>query len=67
MSYLETRITRTEFIKTRGSLKIQESAKTSLNLFDYYCQSVHQKDGDSVILDIQYAINQDKNYDRLFR
>lgn len=67
MSYLETRITRTEFIKTRGAYNTQESAKGSLRLLDYFCKSVHQKDSDEVILEIQNAINQDKNYDRLYR
>lgn len=67
MEYLNNRITRTEFIKTRGSLRTQQNAKTCLNLFDFFCQGVHQKNGDNVILDMENAIKQDTNYDRLFR
>ena len=38
MSYLENRITRDEFIMTRGAERSQALAKISLNLFDYFCK-----------------------------
>jgi len=67
MDYLENRISRTEFIKTRGSQRTQQTTQTSLNLFDFFCKGLHHKDGNEVILDIENAIKQDKNHDRLFR
>jgi lysyl-tRNA synthetase class I len=67
MSYLETRISRNEFIKTRGSKNSQKSAKIALNLFDYFCKDQFKKDGDEIILDIQQAVRKDQNFDRLFR
>jgi len=67
MSYLDTRITREEFISTRGAKQTQDSAINGLNLFDYFCKHAHNKDGDEVILEIQKAIKQDNNSDRLFR
>ena len=67
MEYLNNRITRTEFIKTRGSLRTQQNANTCLNLFDFFCKGTYQKNGDYVILDMENAIKQDTNYDRLFR
>jgi integrase len=67
MSYLDTRITRTEFLKTRGALRTQEIAESFLKLFDYFCKETYKKNGDEVILDIQGAIKVDQNYDRLFR
>jgi len=67
MEYLNNRITRIEFIKTRGSLRTQQNAKTGLNLFDFFCKATCQKNGDDVILDMENAIKQDTNYDRLFR
>ena len=56
MSYLDTRINRDEFIKTRGVPSTQANARTSLNLFDYFCNESFQKNGDSVVLDIENAI-----------
>ncbi len=67
MEYLNNRITRIEFIKTRGSLRTQQNANTCLNLFDFFCKGMYQKNGDYVILDMENAIKQDTNYDRLFR
>jgi len=67
MSYLDTRITRDEFIKTRGAKSTQANATTALNLFDHFCNGMYQKHGDPVILDIEQAINEDGNYDRLYR
>ena len=67
MSYLDNRITREEFIKTRGALRTQQNTTTSLNLFDHFCKGTYQKDGDLVILDITNAVKQDQNHDRLFR
>lgn len=67
MEYLNNRITRTEFVKTRGSLRTQQNANTCLNLFDFFCKGMYQKNGDNVILDMENAIKQDTNYDRLFR
>ena len=66
MEYLNNRITRTEFIKTRGSLRTQQNAKTYLNLFDFFCKGTYQKNGDIVISDMENVIKQDANYDRLF-
>ncbi len=66
MEYLNNRITRTEFVKTRGSLRTQQNANTCLNLFDFFCKGTYQKNGDYVILDMENAIKQDANYDRLF-
>jgi len=56
MSYLDTKITRDEFIKTRGVTSTQANARTSLNLFDHFCNESFQKNGDSVVLDIENAI-----------
>ncbi|HUT07079.1 MAG TPA: site-specific integrase [Nitrosopumilaceae archaeon] len=67
MSYLETRISREEFIKTRGAKNSQNSAKLALNLFDYFCQDQFKKTGDGIILEIQKAVKIDQNFDRLFR
>ena len=67
MSYLDTRITREEFILTRGVENTQQSAKSHLNVFDYFCKNIFCKEGDEVIIDIQNAIKEDQNYDRLFR
>ena len=61
MSYLETRITRKEFIQTRGSTRTQESANMSLRLFDYFCKGVYRKGGDEIIIEIQTAVKQDGN------
>ena len=67
MSYLETRISREEFIKTRGVKNSQNSAKLALNLFDYFCKDQFGKNGDGIILEIQQAVKKDQNFDRLFR
>ncbi len=67
MSYLETRITREEFIKTREVKRTQDQGKISLNLLDCFCKDQFQKDGDTVVLDISNAVNQDQNHDRMFR
>jgi len=67
MDYLNNRITRKEFISTRGAVKTQLGATTSLNLFDYFCKQMYQKEGDQVTLDIENAIKLDGEYDRLFR
>ena len=67
MSYLDTRITRDEFIKTRGVTSTQANARTSLNLFDHFCSELYQKNGESIVLDIEKAISDDGNYDRLIR
>ena len=67
MSYLDTRITRKEFIQTRGAKSTQGSCITALNLFDYFCKGMYQKTGEEVVLDLEEMINQDGNYDRLYR
>lgn len=67
MEYLNNRITRKEFIKTRGAEKTQMGAVTSLNLFDHFCNETYQKHGDGVVLDMENVIKQDNGYDRLFR
>lgn len=66
MEYLNNRITRTEFVKTRGSLRTQQNANTCLNLFDFFCTGMYQKNGDNVILDMENVIKQDANYDDYF-
>ena len=67
MSYLETRISRKEFIETRGAKNTQANANNSLRLFDYFCTHQFQKDGDEIILEIQQAIEKDNNFERMFR
>ena len=67
MSYLDSRITREEFIKTRDAISTQVNATTALNLFDHFCNEAYQKSGEQVVLDIENIINQDGNYDRLCR
>jgi len=67
MSYLDSRITREEFIKTRGAISTQANATTALNLFDHFCNEAYQKSGEQVVLDMEKIINQDGNYDRLYR
>ncbi len=67
MSYLDTRMTRDEFIKTRGATSTQANATTALHLFDYFCDKSYQKSGDQVVLDLEEMINHDGNYDRLYR
>lgn len=67
MDYLNNRINRDEFIKTRGAEKTQMGAKTSLNLFDYFCKDLYQKGGDTVVLDIENAVKHDGEFDRIFR
>ncbi len=37
MSYLGSRITREEFIKTRGAETTQSNARVALNMFDHFC------------------------------
>ncbi len=66
MSYLDTRITRDQFIKTRGAEKTQLGTRSSLNLFDRFCESSYKEDGDTVVRNLESAIKNDKNYDRLF-
>ncbi len=51
MSYLDTEITRNDFITTRGEEKTQMGAKSSLNLFDRFCESTYREKGDSVAID----------------
>ena len=60
MSYLDTRITRKEFIQTRGAKPTQSSCVTALNLFDYYCNGMYQKTGEEVVLDLEGMINQER-------
>jgi len=50
MEYLNNKITRIEFIKTRSSLRTQQNAKTDLNLFDFFYEATFQKNGDDVTL-----------------
>ncbi len=66
MSYLDTRTTRDEFIKTRSVKSTQANATTALNLSDHFCNQSYQKSGEPVILDMEHVINQDGNYDRLY-
>ncbi len=66
MSYLDTEITRNEFINTRGAEKTQMGTRSSLNIFDRFCESSYKEDGDIVVRNLESAINKDGNYDRLF-
>ena len=66
MSYLDTRITREQFINTRGAEKTQLGTRSSLNLFDRFCESSYKEDGDVVVRNLESAIKKDGNYDRLF-
>ena len=43
MSYLNTEITREEFINTRGAEKTQMGTRSSLNIFDRFCESSYKK------------------------
>ena len=67
MDYLDGRITKEEFIKSRGVENTQLSCKWALNLLDYYTQSTYQKTGEQVVLEIEKEISKDGKYDRLFR
>tara|TARA_R110002051_G_scaffold271392_1_gene331765 strand:+ start:615 stop:1772 length:1158 start_codon:yes stop_codon:yes gene_type:complete len=67
MSYLVSRITREEFIKTRGAETTQSNARVALNMFDHFCQSTYDKTGDQVVLDLELICKQDGNYDRVFK
>jgi len=66
MSYLNTEITREEFINTRGAEKTQMGTRSSLNIFDRFCESSYQENGDTVVRNLESAIKKDGNYDRLF-
>ncbi len=57
MSYLDTEITRNEFINTRGAEKTQMGTRSSLNLFDRFCESTYREKGDSVVRNLESAIN----------
>ena len=67
MSYLGSRITREEFIKTRGAETTQSNARVALNMFDHFCQGTYDKTGDQVVLDLELICKQDGNYDRVFK
>ena len=67
MSYLDNRMTREEFISTRGATETQHQARNALRLLDYFCKAVHNKDGDEVVLELESVCKADKNYDKLFR
>ena len=67
MSYLVSRITREEFIKTRGAETTQSNARVALNMFDHFCQGTYGKSGDQVVLDLELVCKQDSNYDRVFK
>ncbi len=66
MSYLNTEITREEFINTRGAEKTQMGTRSSLNIFDRFCESSYKEDGNTVVRNLESAIKKDGNYDRLF-
>ena len=66
MSYLNTEITHEEFINTRGAEKTQMGTRSSLNLFDRFCESSYKENGDRVVRNLESAIKKDGNYDRLF-
>ena len=66
MSYLSSRITREEFIKTRGAETTQSNARVALNMFDHFCLGTYDKSGDQVVLDLESICNKDRNYDRVF-
>ena len=67
MSYLISRITREEFIKTRGAETTQSNARVALNMFDHFCQGTYDKTGEQVVLDLELVCKQDSNYDRVFK
>ena len=45
MSYLDNKMTKEEFISTRGAIETQHQARNALRLLDYFCNAVHNKDG----------------------
>ena len=67
MSYLETRITREDFINTRGAETTQTNSRVALNMFDHFCHEMYEKSGDEVVLDLEFICKKDGNYDRLFK
>ena len=67
MSYLVSRITREEFIKTRGAETTQSNARVALNMFDHFCQGTYGKSGEEIVLDLELVCKQDSNYDRVFK
>ena len=46
MSYLISRMSREEFIKTRGAECTQSNARVALNMFDHFCQGMYDKTGE---------------------
>ena len=48
MSCLVSRITREEFIKTRGAETTQSNARVALNMFDHFCQGTYGKSGEEI-------------------
>jgi len=67
MDYLDGKITKEEFIRTRGVENTQRSCRNALRMLDKYTQSTYQKTGEQVVLEIANEISKDGKYDRLFR
>ena len=67
MDYLDSRITTEQFIQFRGTKASQTGTKTALNLLGYFTKATFDgKTAEEVVLDMQKAIANDGNYNRLF-
>jgi len=59
MSYLETKISRKQFIRQSGKSRTQKSCAMALSTFDKFCKAeYHGKDGDEILSEVQVAIKQ---------
>ena len=67
MDYLDGKITKEEFIRTRGVENTQRNCRNALRMLDLYCEHTYQKTGEQVVADIANEISKDGKYDRLFR
>ena len=61
MSCLVSRITREEFIKTRGAETTQSNARVALNMFDHFCQGMYGKSGEEIVLELELVCKKDQN------
>ena len=67
MSYLDTKISREQFIKQSGKKMTQESAKMSLKLFEWFCKDEYDgKTGDEIISEVQVVIKQHGNQNMVY-
>ena len=67
MDYLDGKITKEEFIRTRGEENTQRNCRNALRNLDLYCEHEYQKTGEQVVADIANEISKDGKYERLFR